>query len=85
MKKILFAVAALVFLAASCNSQPYQATPSPSPQTQQSPTTKLDSAVNELTESIESEEDLSMQTDEDLTTSDEDIINDLEGVSNESY
>lgn len=83
MKKLLLLIATISFLAVSCNQSP----PAANNDTNPAPTTvssKVDAAVNLLNASLDSEDEVQMQTDSDLVNSDQSIINSYSGVSNES-
>jgi uncharacterized lipoprotein YajG len=82
MKKIIVIASAMLFLAAACNqNQQANQTPPPPPTTASA---KVDAAVNALDKNIETEDAINMQSDTDLLSADEEIINSYNGVSNAS-
>jgi hypothetical protein len=81
MKKIMVLVAAVLFLAAACNSN----TASNTGSTPVTASTKVDAAVNALNASVDNEEKINLQSDDDVINSDNAVINGYYGVSNANF
>lgn len=81
MRKLLILAGALVFLAAACNSQGPAVSTSTQPKTSGA---KVDAAVEAMNKSVDAEDSVNMQSDNDIVTSDQSVINGYNGVSNAS-
>jgi hypothetical protein len=88
MKKILFLAAAVVLVAAACNSKQSASTTSTTAtnQTQNSSSTQAsdsaDGATMQLNTKVDSEDTVNTQPNDDIVNSDNTIISNYDGVSN---
>ncbi len=87
MKKLMFLGAAIVLLAAACNSTPTTSTDTSTRQdkVQNDSQTKVDTAVNGIYSGVDSEQSLTSQSDDSVINYDKTIINSYDGVSNANY
>ncbi len=80
-KKMLILVGAVLFLAAACNSRPAANNQNNPPTTASG---KVEAAVNAYNSGIDNEEKIYMESDMEVVSSDQEVINGYSGVSNAS-
>lgn len=96
VKKVLIVAGAVLLIAAACNNQtastgedstdrPVNPPVTQTPPVPKVPLTKVDTAVNALNASVDSEDTINMETDDDVIDSDRAIIKSFDGVSNVNF